>query len=91
MTSLRGARHAQRHNIPWPQAWIGLDSPICAEYAVEGAPHYVLVGKDGKLIDSTDDQGKTALFHAAQNNRLAAAKTVQETSIDETSGVSDHA
>ena len=50
-----------------------------------------ILDRDGKLIDSTDDQGKTALFHAAQNNRLAAAKTVQETSIDETSGVSDHA
>ena len=51
-----GRRHAQRHNIPWPQAWIGLDSPICAEYAVEGAPHYVLVGKDGKVRFTSNGQ-----------------------------------
>ncbi|MEQ9587974.1 MAG: ankyrin repeat domain-containing protein [Parvibaculaceae bacterium] len=41
-----------------------------------------MLDRDGKLIDSTDDQGKTALFHAAHNNCLAAVKLLVERGAD---------
>jgi ankyrin repeat protein len=33
-----------------------------------------ILDRDACLIDSPDDQGETALFHAAHNNRFAAVK-----------------
>jgi ankyrin repeat protein len=41
-----------------------------------------ILDRDGGLIDSPDDQGKTALFHAAHNNRLAAVKLLVERGAD---------
>lgn len=38
--------------------------------------------QDGSLIDRSDKQGKTALFHAARNNHLAAVKLLIERSAD---------
>ena len=41
-----------------------------------------ILDRDGSLIDSPDDRGKTALFHAAHNNRLAAVKLLVERGAD---------
>src|SRR5207237_6724475 len=41
-----------------------------------------ILDRDGRLIDGADDRGKTALFHAARNNRLAAVKLLVERGAD---------
>jgi len=41
-----------------------------------------ILDRDGSLIDRPDDRGKTALFHAARNNRLAAVKLLVERGAD---------
>ena len=41
-----------------------------------------ILDRDASLIDSLDAQGKTALFHAAHNNRLAAVKLLVERGAD---------
>jgi len=41
-----------------------------------------ILDRDGTPIDSPDDQGKAALFHAAQNNRFAAVKLLVERGAD---------
>jgi ankyrin repeat protein len=41
-----------------------------------------ILDRDEALIDSIDSQGKTALFHAAHNNRLAAVKLLVERGAD---------
>ena len=41
-----------------------------------------ILDRDGGLIDRPDDRGKTALFHAAHNNRLAAVKRLVERGAD---------
>jgi ankyrin repeat protein len=41
-----------------------------------------ILKRDPSLIDSPDDQGRTALFHAARNNRLAAVKLLVERGAD---------
>jgi ankyrin repeat protein len=41
-----------------------------------------ILDRDGRLIDSPDDRGKTALFHAARNNRFAAVKLLVERGAD---------
>jgi ankyrin repeat protein len=41
-----------------------------------------ILDRDGRVMDSPDDQGKTALFHAAHNNRLAAVKLLVERGAD---------
>lgn len=41
-----------------------------------------ILDRDDKLIDSLDDQEKTALFHAAHNNRFAAVKLLVERGAD---------
>jgi ankyrin repeat protein len=40
------------------------------------------LARDGRLIDSPDDRGRTALFHAARNNRFAAVKLLVERGAD---------
>jgi ankyrin repeat protein len=41
-----------------------------------------ILDRDASLIDIPDAQGKTALFHAAHNNRLAAVKLLVERGAD---------
>ncbi|MFI5455993.1 MAG: ankyrin repeat domain-containing protein [Isosphaerales bacterium] len=41
-----------------------------------------ILDRDGGLIDSLDDRGRTALFHAARNNRFAAVKLLVERGAD---------
>jgi serine/threonine-protein phosphatase 6 regulatory ankyrin repeat subunit B len=41
-----------------------------------------ILARDGSLIDSPDDRGKTALFHAARNNRFAAVKLLVKRGAD---------
>jgi ankyrin repeat protein len=41
-----------------------------------------ILDRDRGVIDSLDAEGKTALFHAAQNNRLAAVKLLVERGAD---------
>jgi hypothetical protein len=41
-----------------------------------------ILSQEGSLIDSPDDRGRTALFHAARNNRLAAVKFLIEHGAD---------
>lgn len=40
-------RHAERHGLTWPQAWIGWDSELQSEYGVKGAPSYVVIDPNG--------------------------------------------
>lgn len=41
-----------------------------------------ILDRDGNLIDCPDDRGRTPLFHAARNNRLAAVKLLVERGAD---------
>jgi ankyrin repeat protein len=41
-----------------------------------------ILDRDGNLIDSPDNRGRTALFHAAHNNLLAAVKLLVERGAD---------
>jgi ankyrin repeat protein len=41
-----------------------------------------ILDRDGTLIDSPDNRGRTALFHAARNNRFAAVKLLVERGAD---------
>ena len=41
-----------------------------------------ILDRDGSVLDATDGQVKTALFHAAQNNRFAAVKLLVERGAD---------
>jgi ankyrin repeat protein len=41
-----------------------------------------ILDRDGSLIDHPDDRGRTALFHAARNNRFAAVKLLVERGAD---------
>ncbi len=41
-----------------------------------------ILDRDGSLIDKPDERGKTALFHAAHNNRFAAVKLLVERGAD---------
>src|SRR6266849_6867008 len=41
-----------------------------------------ILDRDGSLIDKPDDRGRTALFHAARNNRFAAVKLLVERGAD---------
>lgn len=41
-----------------------------------------ILDRDGSLVDREDDRGRTALFHAARNNRLAAVKLLVERGAD---------
>jgi ankyrin repeat protein len=41
-----------------------------------------ILDRDGSLIDNPDDRGRTALFHAARNNRFAAVKLLVERGAD---------
>ena len=41
-----------------------------------------ILKRDASLIDSPDDRGSTALFHAARNNRFAAVKLLVERGAD---------
>jgi ankyrin repeat protein len=41
-----------------------------------------LLDRDNKLIDTTDNDGNTALFHAAHNNRFEAVKLLVERGAD---------
>jgi ankyrin repeat protein len=41
-----------------------------------------ILDRDGRLIDSPDDRGRTALFHAARNNRFEAVKLLVERGAD---------
>lgn len=42
----------------------------------------VILDRDAGLIDRLDDRGRTALYHAARNNRLAAVKLLVEQGAD---------
>src|SRR4029077_5682065 len=41
-----------------------------------------ILDRDSRLIDSPDEKGRTALFHAAHNNRFAAVKLLVERGAD---------
>lgn len=51
----RPRRHAEKHQLEWPQARIGLDSPVRQSYGVRGVPSYVVVGPDGKVASTSRD------------------------------------
>ena len=41
-----------------------------------------ILDRDGSLIDTPDNRGRTALFHAARNNRFEAVKLLVERGAD---------
>ena len=44
-------RFVENHQLPWRQARIGRLSRLAASYGVlDTAPHYVLIGPDGRII-----------------------------------------
>lgn len=43
-------QHVEQHRLSWPQARIGMYSQIAADYGVTGAPAYVLVAPDGRVL-----------------------------------------
>ncbi|MBN1490876.1 MAG: redoxin family protein, partial [Phycisphaerae bacterium] len=59
----------KQHALSWPQVRIGLSSRIAADYGVNGAPEYCLIGRDGRIL-STDKDLRT--LHAAATKALEA-------------------
>lgn len=51
----RTRRFAERHQLAWPQAHIGMGSEIASKYGVNGAPFYFIIGPDGKLASNSGD------------------------------------
>lgn len=50
-------RHMELHSLEWPQVRVGSHSKIAADYGVDGAPHYVLIGPDGKVLLNNSNGG----------------------------------
>ncbi len=48
-------RHAERHQLTWPQAALGDDSKAQVAYGVSGAPTYFLIGPDGAVASTARD------------------------------------
>ena len=44
--------HAERHQLSWPQVWIGTASTVGDDYGVDSAPHYVLVSPNGNILQT---------------------------------------
>lgn len=44
-----------RHPMPWPQAFIGVDSEVEAAFGVRGTPHLLLVAPDGRIVARSRD------------------------------------
>jgi RNA polymerase sigma factor (sigma-70 family) len=71
-------RHAQRNELSWPQAWVGANSPACLAYAVNSAPHYVVISRDGKVayagckFDEATTAGNGALERSFPSDPLRA-------------------
>lgn len=48
-------RHAERHQLGWPQTALGDDSQTQVAYGVWGAPTYFLIGPDGTVASTARD------------------------------------
>lgn len=58
-------RFIERLPLPWPQVFIGMDSPIAAAWGTTGsAPHYFLVGPDGKVLSVASDWNQLSALAA---------------------------
>ncbi|MCA9093191.1 MAG: redoxin family protein, partial [Planctomycetaceae bacterium] len=60
-------QHVDKHELSWPQARIGPDSKLQAEFDVEGFPHFVVIDREGNVRyngpsgSRLDEQLRTAL------------------------------
>lgn len=59
---------AKKHDLSWPQVRIGQKSKVAANYAVDGAPAYFVIGPDGKIVSMSQDWRK---LHDAITKALA--------------------
>ncbi len=48
--SERFREYLKQQGFAWPQARIGMNSELAADYGVEGAPAYFVIGPDGKVV-----------------------------------------
>jgi peroxiredoxin len=60
--------------LPWPQAFIGPDSPIAAAYGADAIPTSFLIGPDARIVakDARGEKVKTTIADAL--NRIKAAE-----------------
>ena len=56
-------------NLQLKQVRIGLNSKVAGDYGVKGAPEYILIGKDGRILLSREDNWTK--ITAAVNKTLA--------------------
>lgn len=60
-------QHVDKHELSWPQARIGPESKLQAEFGVEGFPHFVVIDREGNVRyngssgDQLDESLRTAL------------------------------
>jgi thiol-disulfide isomerase/thioredoxin len=61
------------HKIPWPQAFIGPDSPVAAAYDATAIPAMFLIGPDGRILarDLCGEKVKTAVAEALKRYKVA--------------------
>lgn len=50
--------HVEKHSLAWPQVAFGQDLKVVEAYGVLGAPHYFLIGPDGKVLTTELGQVK---------------------------------
>ena len=63
-------RHVQRQGLDGPQAWLAKDSKILTLYAVDSAPHYVVIKPDGTIAYAGRelDAARTAVASLAKSS-----------------------
>jgi len=61
------------HKLPWPQAFIGPDSPIAAAYDATAIPATFLIGPDGKILakDLRGEKVKATVAEALKRYKAA--------------------
>jgi len=55
----------KKHDLGWTQTRIGINSQIAADYGVEGAPEYFVIGPDGTIASTDKDWNKLETAVAA--------------------------
>ncbi len=72
-------RHAERHGLTWPQACLGHDSQVAADYGIRGVASYILIGPNGKVLLSRErdwDKIKEAAEKALKQIPTTSASNV---------------
>lgn len=72
----RFRKYLKQQEFAWPQARIGLDSKLAADYGVKGAPQYFVIGPDGRIV-CTDKNWQEIQKAVANPDALPPASVVE--------------